>query len=141
MTYERLLCGIVLCVVAIMLSGLFKMNIFELVLSDPSSYQQTSQELVAQQNNWQLFQNTLSALLSVSPAEAEPLLERNRNQWANARKYTPELIPVMADYYLRKEDATQINWRICCWESCSPDFNYSSPLWQIQTNSNSRLPV
>lgn len=43
------------------------MNIFELVLSDPNSYQQVRQDFSTAHQNWSAFKQSMKALFSSSP--------------------------------------------------------------------------
>lgn len=80
------------------------MNIFELILSEPLSYQQS--DFAGQQATWALFKQNIAALfVPMRPNEAEALVARSRELWAGTKRSAPELLPVMVEYYMstRKE--------------------------------------
>ena len=54
------------------------MNIFELIVSDPSNYQQVSSELTHHNQNWTLFRHNLQTLFSTMPLDIEPFISRTR---------------------------------------------------------------
>jgi hypothetical protein len=84
------------------------MNIFELILSEPQSYQ--SSDFAGQIGTWTHFRTTTSALFS-GRTEVEPLITRSKDLWAGARKNSPELLPVMVDYYFSTSTFIKINCR------------------------------
>ena len=75
------------------------MNIFELILSEPLSYQQS--DFAGQQGTWALFKQNIAALFAqLRPADVDPLLARSKELWAGAKRSAPELLPVMVEYYM-----------------------------------------
>lgn len=75
------------------------MNIFELILSEPQSYQQS--DFAGQQGTWALFKQNITALFSpLRPADVDPLLGRSRELWTSTKRSSPELLPVMVEYYM-----------------------------------------
>lgn len=85
------------------------MNIFELILSEPLSYQQS--DFAGQQNSWTLFKQNIAALFApVRPTETEAFIVRSRELWAGTKRSAPELLPVMVEYYMstRKVDADEL---------------------------------
>ena len=85
------------------------MNIFELVLTDPASYHQTSLDQAGQQSNWILFKQNISALFSLRTADSDPFFSRSRELWVGTRRTSPELLPVMTEYYMSTIYENQMN--------------------------------
>lgn len=73
------------------------MNIFELILSEPQSYQPA--DYAGQVGSWTQFRSNINALFTLK-GDSESLLLRSRDLWTGVRRNCPELIPVMIDYYL-----------------------------------------
>jgi hypothetical protein len=76
------------------------MNIFELVLTDPASYNQISLDLAPQQHSWLLFKQNISTLFTLNTVDSDPFFSRSRELWTTVRRNTPELLPPMTQYYL-----------------------------------------
>lgn len=75
------------------------MNIFELILSEPQSYQQS--DYAGQQATWALFKQNISTLFApLRPTDMDPLLNRSRELWSTTKRSSPELLPVMVEYYM-----------------------------------------
>lgn len=109
------------------------MNIFELILSEPQSYQPT--DFAGQVGSWTSFRNNISALFGVRN-DPETLLARSKELWMNVRKNCPELIPVMIDYYLSTCPCMQTNWKRLSMAHSPIPSAPSSPKELTQDNSH-----
>jgi hypothetical protein len=87
------------------------MNIFELILSEPQSYQPT--DYAGQVGSWSQFRTNMAALFALR-GDSEPLLIRSRDLWAGVRRNCPELLPVMTDYYLSNTFSKKMNLKKQC---------------------------
>lgn len=65
------------------------MNIFELILSDPASYQQVSHDFATQSSSWAQFKQNLLALFSSQSPDIDPLINRSKEMWARTLKASP----------------------------------------------------
>jgi hypothetical protein len=73
------------------------MNIFELILSEPQSYQPS--HYAGQVAVWSHFRTNINALFA-GRTDLEALLAKGKELWTSVRKNSPDLLPVMVDYYL-----------------------------------------
>ena len=55
------------------------MNNFELILSEPHTYQQP--DLKSHQLSWSSFKNNLSALFNLQLSQLEPFLNKSKDIW------------------------------------------------------------
>jgi hypothetical protein len=76
------------------------MNIFELIISEPQSYQQS--DFANQQNNWRLFKLNIAALFAAKGSEVDQLMVKSKDFWAGVKRSSPELVPIMIEYYMSK---------------------------------------
>jgi hypothetical protein len=76
------------------------MNIFELIISEPQSYQQS--DFASQQNNWRLFKLNIAALFAAKSSEVEQFMAKSKDFWAGVKKSSQELVPIMIEYYMSK---------------------------------------
>jgi hypothetical protein len=74
------------------------MNIFELILSEPQSYQQI--DFASQQSNWTLFKLNINTLFTIKASEADQFITKSRDLWSCVKKISPELVPIMIEYYM-----------------------------------------
>lgn len=89
------------------------MNIFELILSEPLSYQQS--DFAGQQGTWALFKQNIAALFGqMRPADVETFMGRSRELWAATKRSAPELLPVMVEYYMSTCNMMQMSWKESC---------------------------
>ena len=84
------------------------MNIFELILSEPQSYQPS--DYAGQVGSWSHFRANINALFA-NKTDPEIILARGRDLWASVRKNSVELLPVMVDYYLSNSTCMQTSWK------------------------------
>jgi len=75
------------------------MNIFELIVSDPSSYQQLSSEFTHHNQNWTHFRHNLQTLFGSTPLDIEPFISHSKDLWNHTLRTSPELINIMIEYY------------------------------------------
>lgn len=54
------------------------MNIFELIVSDPSNYQQVTSDFTNHNQNWTLFKQNLQALFHSSLNDVDTFLMRSK---------------------------------------------------------------
>lgn len=83
------------------------MNIFELVASDPNSYQQLASDYTQHNTNWSLFKRNISALFSNEVPEVDQFITRSKELWAHVIRTSPDLISVMIKHYLSKFPSIQ----------------------------------
>lgn len=84
------------------------MNIFELILSEPQSYQPS--HYAGQVGLWSHFRANINALFA-GKTDPETLLAKGKELWTSVRKNSPDLLPVMVDYYLSISLYMQTSWR------------------------------
>lgn len=63
------------------------MNIFELILSEPQSYQQT--DFASQQKSWSLFKVNISTLFTIKSNEADQFISKSKDIWVGAKRSSP----------------------------------------------------
>jgi hypothetical protein len=85
------------------------MNLFELIVTDPSHYQQISNEASVQQNHWGRFKQNVGLVIGGQINEVEAFMARSKDLWAAVVRSTPELVPIMIEYYHSKDPPMQMN--------------------------------
>lgn len=68
---------VVLCIFGA-IYNIIQMNIFELILSDPFSYQQVSSDLSNHYSNWSIFKQNMKILFSVGVQDTDHFIIKSR---------------------------------------------------------------
>jgi hypothetical protein len=76
------------------------MNFFELIVSDPSAYQQVVNDFTPSLRSWTLFKQNIASLFLIKNQEADLFLVKSKEMWNGFIKNSKELLPVMIDYYI-----------------------------------------
>ena len=85
------------------------MNIFELIVSDPHSYQQVAIDFSDHYSNWNQFKNNMHAVFNDQVHNLEHLIIKSKDIWTHIHRKSPELIPVMIEFYHSTSSLMKIN--------------------------------